>query len=269
MRDFREAKAMAQTLRDSLKAKSISLTHSESLELIAKSFGFHDWNVLAARIEASQAVDDEPTEAARAVASNSARAVIPIVPLRDIVLFPQMVTPLFVGRDKTKRAVNSALGGDGVILAITQRRSGDDDPRLGDLYPVGVTASVVKVIPLSDGTFKLIVAGLQRVTIVRPIEGDYLSAEVAVVEDVRGEPTPETLALTREVLDAYQAFARTPPSRSHSHPVEPGMLADSIAVLLQVLSVRIDKMAHLLETADVVRRLEMLRDLMRVSQQAA
>src|SRR5437899_6368188 len=97
MRDFRDAKAMAQTLREALKAKSVSLTHSESLELVARVLGFHDWNVLSARIQSEhQPLATEPT----APISTGAR--LPTVPLRDIVLFPKMVAPLFMGRESSK-----------------------------------------------------------------------------------------------------------------------------------------------------------------------
>ena len=94
MRDFRDAKAMAHTLREALKSRSVSLTHSESLELVARTLGFHDWNVLAARIQAGR-----PMAAATAAASASmpADSAVPVIPIRDIVLFPQMIMPIYVG----------------------------------------------------------------------------------------------------------------------------------------------------------------------------
>src|SRR5467141_3292353 len=111
MRDFRDAKAMAQTLREALKSKSVSLTHSESLELVAKTLGFHDWNVLSARIQSEhQPPATKPTtaipESTLPLALGGAG--LPTLPLRDIVLFPQMIAPLFVGRDASKRAVERA-----------------------------------------------------------------------------------------------------------------------------------------------------------------
>ncbi len=267
MRDFRDAKAMAQTLREALKAKSIALTHSESLELIARTLGFHDWNALAAAIQTSQPVAAEPAKPSAALLDGN--ATLPIVPLRDIVVFPQMVVPLFAGRDKTKRAVETALAGDGRILAVTQRRRADDDPGLADLYTVGVTTSVVRRLMLNDGTIKLIVSGLQRVTIVKPVGGEILCAEVAPLQDVRGEPTAELLALSRIVLEAYQAYANVPAARFQAYLPEPGLLADVIAPLLQMLSIGIDKMQQLLETNDVVKRLEMLLELTQAGRQAA
>src|SRR5271166_2338894 len=98
MRDFRDAKAMAQRLRDALKQKSVSVTHSESLELIAKSFGFHDWNVLSARIQSKynpalsgEALIRLPTGEDRPAAPLPEGADLPVVPVRDIVLFPYMI----------------------------------------------------------------------------------------------------------------------------------------------------------------------------------
>jgi ATP-dependent Lon protease len=127
MRDFRDAKAMAQTLREALKAKSVSLTHSESLELVARLFGLPDWNFLAARIQASPSA---PSVLGTAPPAVPAKAAVPIIAIRDMVLFPKMVVPVFVGREKTRRAIERALATDRRIVVVTQRRSADDDPAL-------------------------------------------------------------------------------------------------------------------------------------------
>ncbi len=144
MRDFRDAKAMAQTLRDALKTKSVSLTHGESLELIARAFGLHDWNVLAARIRARQPEHKRPAP------SVAAGTVMPVVPLRDIVVFPQMIAPLFVGRDKTRRAVakarakaaaSSPSGSGGQSMTIRLSRS---------TIPSASSATVIDSVTLKD-----------------------------------------------------------------------------------------------------------------------
>jgi ATP-dependent Lon protease len=266
MRDFRDAKAMAQTLRDALKTKSITLTHSESLEVIARTFGLRDWNVMAAAIQASRPVAAEPSKPPSLLDGNAA---LPIVPLRDIVVFPQMVVPLFVGRDKTKRAVATALAGDGRVLAVTQRRAADDDPGLSDLYQVGVTANVIRRLSMNDETMKVIVSGLRRVAVIKTVAAEFPAAEVTPIEDISRELSADTLALARQVLDAYEAYANASSARFQSFHVDPGMLADAIAPLLQMLSVGIDKMQLLLETVDVVKRLEMILGLMKASRQAA
>ena len=112
MRDFRDAKAMAQTLREALNARSVSLTHSESQELVAKILGLRDWNVLAARIQASQPVTAQagtPVPAA-VLPSSPAAAAIPVITMQDLVLFPHMTLSIFVGRDDTRRGVEFAMG---------------------------------------------------------------------------------------------------------------------------------------------------------------
>src|SRR6201999_1200109 len=203
MRDFRDAKAMAQTLREALKTKSVSITHSESLELIARSFGLPDWNHLAARIQAS-----EPTPLQAAVtASMPPWAGVPILPMRDLVVFPQMVAPIFVGRDKTRRAIERAIATDGRILVITQRRSADDDPEVDDLYSVGVMASIIHNTTLLDSTLKLFISGHERSVVVRPVEQEFLTAEATPLEQSRGH-TAEAVVLFRPVLEAYQKWAK-------------------------------------------------------------
>ncbi|XSC45081.1 LON peptidase substrate-binding domain-containing protein [Bradyrhizobium sp. RDT10] len=276
MRDFRDAKAMAQTLREALKAKSVSLSHSESLELVAKALGFPDWNFLAAKIQHGQ-----PTSATSAapvpdagLAAMPAGAVVPIVPMRDLVLFPQMIAPIFVGRDKTKRAIERALATDRRVLVLTQRRSADDDPALDALYSVGVTASVVNCSTLPDGTLKVFVSGLERTAVVRPIEEEFLAAEIAPREESRSR-TAETAALSGAVIDAYRLYANLDDA-SLPKPLQarlrlpsiddPGILADSVAPLL---SAGIDQRQQLLEITDVATRLEKILELLKADQEAA
>jgi len=128
MRDFRDAKAMAQTLREALKTKSVSLTHSESLELVATILGFRDWNVLSATIQSEVQPGANPGSTIPATVRRAAENQLPIVPLRDIVVFPQLNVPLYAGRAKTIHAVERAMAKDRRILVVTQRRPGDDDP---------------------------------------------------------------------------------------------------------------------------------------------
>jgi ATP-dependent Lon protease len=276
MRDFRDAKAMAQTLREALKTKSVSLTHSESLELVAKTFGLPDWNFLAARIQASHpashpSVAPTPVDG---VTSKSGGAGIPILPMRDLVLFPQMVAPIFVGREKTRLAVAKAMAADGRVLVVTQRRAADDDPALDALYSVGVTASVIHQATLLDGTLKLFVSGLERATVIGSVEAEFLAAEVAALEQSRGD-TAEAAALFLAVLEAYRIWAdvnfstlpRGPQGRLWlPNTGEPGGVADAVAPLLPI---GIDKRQQLLETTDVVVRLEAILELLKASQHAA
>jgi ATP-dependent Lon protease len=272
MRDFRDAKAMAQSLRHALNAKSVSLTHGECLELVAKTLGFPDWNVLAAKIQSGppHAAGADTSVPTTAPSSIPVGADVPIVPMRDLVLFPQMVNPLFVGRPKTIRAMEYAMATDGRILVVAQRRAGDEYPT-NALHAVGVTASVIRRQTLTDGTLKFFVSGLERAAIVRVVEGEFLAAEIAPFEETRDQ-TAEAEALSQRVLDAYmtqanitslprgpQAYFRLPTTGN------PGMLADSVA---QLLPIGIDKKQQILETSDVVTRLEIILELMKADRPA-
>src|SRR5215813_5152769 len=112
MRDFRDAKAMAQTLREALKMKSVSLTHSESLELVATLLGFRDWNVLSAAIQSEVQSAANPGSTIPATVRLAEESQLPTVPLRDIVPFPHLNVPLFAGRAKTIRAIERAMAKD-------------------------------------------------------------------------------------------------------------------------------------------------------------
>jgi ATP-dependent Lon protease len=269
MRDFRDAKAMAHSLREALKAKSVSLSHSESLELVARTLGLPDWNHLAAQIQSSQLLPISPD-----AAIVSSRAGIPIVPIRDLVLFPWMVAPIFVGREKTKRAIERALATDRRVLVLTQRRSADDDPQMDALHAVGVTAAVVNCVTLMDGTLKLAISGLERAAVSKVIAEEFLAAEIAPIAESNGQ-ADQAVLLSRLVLDAFRMFAQV--EYSHVPPQlqvrfrlpdigDPSMLADTVAPLLPV---SIEQRQQLLETSDVIARLDAILDLIKGAQQAA
>jgi uncharacterized protein len=264
MRDFRDAKAMAQTLRDTLKTKSITLTHSESLEVIARTLGFHDWNVLSAAI---QTTDTIPAAAAKPSAPALGHgSALPVTPMRDVVFFPQLMTAIFVGRDKTKRAIESAMAGDGRLFVVAQKRGQDDDPDFAALYPVGVTADIMQRVELPNGNWRVKMSCSARAAIVRPHPGDFLAAEIAPVEETRAADH-EAFARMREVFDFYPAYTDAAvPQYLYGYSQEPGVLADMI---VQHLKIDIDKKQQALATSDVVTRLEMILELMKAGKQAA
>jgi ATP-dependent Lon protease len=236
-----------------------------------KTLGFHDWNVLAATIRAGQSTSRASVQDTD-LPSNSVRVGVPILPLRDLVLFPQMVRPIFVGRAKTMRAAESAMATDCRVLVVTQRRAAEDDPPLEALYQMGVTASVINRQTQPDGTLKLFVCGLQRAAIVSQVDDEYLAAEVTPIEESRGQ-SAEAVRLSRAVLDAYQIYANVDFSSLTPGPVrfqlpsigDPSLLADTVAPLL---SVEIEKKQKLLETSDIVARLEMILDLLNAGRPA-
>ncbi|MBX2806520.1 MAG: LON peptidase substrate-binding domain-containing protein [Hyphomicrobiales bacterium] len=266
MRDFRDAKVMAQTLREALAARSVSLTHGESLELVAKILGFRDWNTLSARIQSQSA------PAAAPVMSTPARLSLPIVPLRDIVLFPDAVSPIFIGRETTKRAVEEAIANDACILAVTQRRATEETLTADALYAVGVTAKVLDLAPLGDGSMRGIIRCLKRAAITHFSVSEFLLAEIDGIEETR-ENDSEAFKLARTVLDRLETFlnidfsvGQAPYARLPRITHLPRTFADAVAPLLPI---GIGQRQELLETPDVVSRLEKILAIVASDRQAA
>src|SRR3990167_8890952 len=190
---------------------------------------------------------------------------LPVLPLRDIVVFPHMVVPLFVGRDKSVRALEEVMRGDKQILLATQKNSADDDPATDDIYDVGVVATVLQLLKLPDGTVKVLVEGKHRAAVIRfTTRDDYYEAETALIEEDGGEEH-EAEALSRAVAEQFENYVKLnkkiPPEALASIPqiVEPGKLADSISAHL---SVKIGDKQQLLEIFNVVKRLEKVFALM-------
>ncbi len=190
---------------------------------------------------------------------------LPVLPLRDIVVFPHMVVPLFVGREKSVRALEEVMRGDKQILLATQKNSADDDPAADAIYDVGVVATVLQLLKLPDGTVKVLVEGKQRAAVTRFIGSeDFYEAEAAILDEDDGEEH-EAEALSRAVAEQFEAYVKLnkkiPPEALASipHITEPGKLADSIAAHL---SVKIGDKQQLLELFNVVKRLEKVFSLM-------
>ena len=109
---------------------------------------------------------------------------IPLLPLRDVVIFPSVVTPLFVGREKSITALQSAMAGDKQIMLVAQKSAQQDDPKLGDLYPIGTLSTILQLIKLPDGTLKVLVEGNQRASIESLEASDeYMSVQVSTIEE--------------------------------------------------------------------------------------
>jgi len=262
MRDYRDAKAMAQTLRQVLKDKSVELTHSESLELIARVLGVADWNTLSARINASPS----------AVATEAAAVRRPVLPLRDLVIFPEMTSPIYAMRLKSVAAIGQAMAGDKEIFFVTQRRVADDDPAPDDLYSLGVVARLIDVVKMPDGSIKAMVQGLRRARATRmDAERACLVAELAPVER-EGVAREEAATVSRELLRRFEVHANidlaSPPQAllQLPHLQDPGRIADTIA---QYLSLSIEQRQEVLEAADVVQRMQMVLAMMTSDRQAA
>ena len=109
---------------------------------------------------------------------------IPLLPLRDVVIFPSVVTPLFVGREKSITALQAAMAGDKQIMLVAQKSAQQDDPKLGDLYPIGTLSTILQLIKLPDGTLKVLVEGNKRATIESLEASDeFMSVKVSTLEE--------------------------------------------------------------------------------------
>ena len=190
---------------------------------------------------------------------------LPVLPLRDIVVFPQMVAPLFVGRDKSVRALEEVGSDGGEIMLIAQRDAGTDDPTKADLYETGAVATILQLLKLPDGTVKVLVEGKSRARLVEMHDqGEYFTADVEEVEDDVVDPS-ESSALMRTVIEQFEGYVKLnrkiPPESvaTISEHEEPGRLSDAIAAQL---SIKISDKQELLETADVAKRLEKVFSLM-------
>jgi ATP-dependent Lon protease len=191
---------------------------------------------------------------------------LPILPLRDIVVFPHQPVPLFVGREKSVRALEEAMRGEGKqILLATQKDKDDDDPSPQAIYDVGVVATVLQLLKLPDGTVKVLVEGKTRAGITRfTAQEEFYEAEIAPISE-DGGASPEAEALSRAVVEQFENYVKlnkkVPPEALASMPqVEsPGELADRIA---SHLSVKIAEKQSLLEIFNVVKRLEKVFALM-------
>ncbi len=190
---------------------------------------------------------------------------LPVLPLRDIVVFPSMIVPLFVGRDKSVAALEAAMGADKEIFLVAQLDPAEDDPERDDLYDIGVTASVLQLLKLPDGTVRVLVEGKQRARLTGLTPRDaYLAADVELVPDLVavGE---ETGALMRSVVNQFENYAklnRKLPAETATQLGEiddAGRLSDAVAGNLQI---KVADKQTLLTEADPAKRLEMAFALM-------
>ena len=132
----------------------------------------------------------------------------PVLPLRDIVVFPHMIVPLFVGRDKSVAALESAMAADKSIFLVSQLDPSEDDPDRDALYDLGVVATVLQLLKLPDGTVRVLVEGRERasLTALRP-EGSHLVADVDPVATTEPEGA-EVQALMRSIVEQFENYAK-------------------------------------------------------------
>ena len=187
---------------------------------------------------------------------------LPVLPLRDVVVYPHMVIPLFVGRDKSMRALERAMEGERQILLVAQKSPDIDDPEIADLHQVGTLAGVLQLLKLPDGTVKVLVEGQSRVSVEDFKEEDgMLTARSRVIEPIYNAKERELDVVSRTLISLFEQLVKQsrklPPEvlASLSGIDDPSRVADSIAAHL---SVRMADKQKVLETADVGQRLELL-----------
>lgn len=189
----------------------------------------------------------------------------PVLPLRDIVVFPHMIVPLFVAREKSIRALEEVTKTDRLILLATQKNAGDDDPATEDIFTAGTLASVLQLLKLPDGTVKVLVEGIARAQVRNYTSADdYYEADAEVIADEIGSPI-EIEALGRSVISEFESYVKLN-KRISSEVVgavtqieDFSKLADTVA---SHLSVKIAEKQDVLETISIIKRLEKCLSLM-------
>jgi ATP-dependent Lon protease len=194
-----------------------------------------------------------------AAGSGASARVLPLLPLRDIVVFPHMVVPLFVGRAKSIHALEEAMGRERELLLCAQREAAEDEPGEDDIYRVGTLGSIIQLLRLPDGTVKVLVEGKQRAEIRRfDSVSPHFSCEVDVLV-ASEEAGVEKEALVRTVHSAFENYVKlnkkVPPEALNTVTSvhEPGRLADTVVAHLNL---KLAERQELLETVSPGKRLE-------------
>jgi ATP-dependent Lon protease len=190
---------------------------------------------------------------------------LPLLPLRDVVVFPHMVIPLFVGRPKSIKALEAAMEAGRQIMLVAQKAAGKDEPRADDMFEIGCVSSILQMLKLPDGTVKVLVEGIQRAT-TREISdsGEHFVAQSIPVAP-QTETSPEVEALRRAVTQQFDQYVKLnkkiPPEilTSIAGIDDPGRLADTIAAHLPL---KLEAKQSVLDLFDIAQRLEKLLELL-------
>jgi ATP-dependent Lon protease len=187
--------------------------------------------------------------------------ILPLLPLRDIVVFPGMIVPLFVGRDKSVAALEQAMKSDKEVFLVAQLDPAEDDPDKDDLYTIGVTAQIMQLLKLPDGTVRVLVEGKQRGELVEVIEASTSHVEARILPVTEKEAIgPEATALMRSVVEQFEQYAKLNKKLPAETAVQlseidhASQLADAVAGNIQI---KVSEKQSLLTEADPLRRLEM------------
>ena len=191
--------------------------------------------------------------------------IYPALPLRDVVVYPHLVIPLFVGREKSVRALDKAMEGNKKILLIAQKSAADDDPSIDDIYSVGTIANILQLLKLPDGTIKVLVEGSDRASIESFVETDSgFSITASRLESVSGDEQ-ELEVLSRSVVNQFEQYVKLnnkiPPEviTSLSGIDDVSRLADTMAAHM---SIKMEEKQNILEILSIEERLECILGLM-------
>ena len=183
----------------------------------------------------------------------------PVLPLRDIVVFPHMIVPLFVGREKSVRALEDVMKDDKQILLVAQKNASQDDPEPGDIYDVGTVSTVLQLLKLPDGTVKVLVEGVQRASISEFVDNPEFFEASAVLIEEESQDESELEALSRTVVTQFEQYIKLnkkiPPEVlvSINQIEDASKLADTVA---SHLALKISEKQELLEAGSITERLE-------------
>ena len=199
------------------------------------------------------------TEIPSLPAPTAAPVAVPVLPLRDVVVYPHMVIPLFVGREKSIQALDAAMRSDKRIMLVAQRQADVDDPKLEDLHRFGTVASILQMLKLPDGTVKVLVEGVDRARVEQLHPGDFYSATIAIEADADQYDEREMDVLVRSVVSQFEQYVKlnkkVPPEvlTALAGIEQPGRLADTVAAHM---SLKLAEKQKVLEILDVRKRLE-------------
>jgi len=183
----------------------------------------------------------------------------PLMPLRDVVVYPHMVIPLFVGREKSKMALEQAMAEEKKILLSCQKKSDIDDPGISDINTVGTLANILQLVTLPDGTVKLLVEGESRVDLLEIRSDDYFTADYCVLAETYNKEDKEIQALRRTLISQVEDYVRITKKvpaevvTTLASIKEPGRLVDTIVAHM---SLQLSEKQKVLELLDIKERLE-------------
>ena len=184
---------------------------------------------------------------------------VPVLPLRDVVVYPHMVIPLFVGREKSIQALDVAMRADKRIMLVAQKQADVDDPKADDLYRIGTVATILQLLKLPDGTVKVLVEGVDRARIEKLHAGEHYSADVVLMPDVEAYDEREMDVLGRSVISQFEQYVKlnkkVPPEvlTALAGIEHAGRLADTVAAHM---SLKLPEKQKVLEILDIKKRLE-------------